>query len=154
MILAPLLVVPLAALLCAGLILLLKPLLQRYALARPNARSSHRVPTPQGGGIAIPAPAPAAFGIPDDHPGAEWVRRRLTPHPLGTYESPLRLRNPVGNGRPRTYIVCTSPIYAPLEASRQWVRGQQGWGWREIATGHDAMVTAPDELARMLAAIG
>ncbi|TWB01939.1 glycosyl transferase [Bradyrhizobium stylosanthis] len=29
------------------------PLLQRYALARPNARSSHRIPTPQGGGIAV-----------------------------------------------------------------------------------------------------
>ncbi|TFZ59960.1 glycosyl transferase [Methylorubrum sp. Q1] len=57
MILAPLLVVPLAALLSAGLIVLLKPLLQRYALARPNARSSHRVPTPQGGGIAIIAAA-------------------------------------------------------------------------------------------------
>ncbi|KQO89011.1 glycosyl transferase [Methylorubrum extorquens] len=57
MTLAPLLVVPLAALLSAGLIVLLKPLLQRYALARPNARSSHRVPTPQGGGIAIIAAA-------------------------------------------------------------------------------------------------
>jgi UDP-N-acetylmuramyl pentapeptide phosphotransferase/UDP-N-acetylglucosamine-1-phosphate transferase len=39
--------------LSAGLIVLLFPLLQRYALARPNARSSHRIPTPQGGGIAI-----------------------------------------------------------------------------------------------------
>jgi UDP-N-acetylmuramyl pentapeptide phosphotransferase/UDP-N-acetylglucosamine-1-phosphate transferase len=29
------------------------PLLVRYALARPNARSSHKVPTPQGGGIAV-----------------------------------------------------------------------------------------------------
>ncbi|MCP1536475.1 glycosyl transferase [Methylorubrum extorquens] len=57
MTLAPLLTVPLAALLSAGLIVLLKPLLQRYALARPNARSSHRVPTPQGGGIAIIAAA-------------------------------------------------------------------------------------------------
>lgn len=38
-----------------GLIVLLKPLLQRYALARPNARSSHTIPTPQGGGIAIVA---------------------------------------------------------------------------------------------------
>ncbi|MBB5765295.1 glycosyl transferase [Methylorubrum rhodesianum] len=57
MTLVPLLTVPLAALLSAGLILLLKPLLQRYALARPNARSSHRVPTPQGGGIAIIAAA-------------------------------------------------------------------------------------------------
>jgi UDP-N-acetylmuramyl pentapeptide phosphotransferase/UDP-N-acetylglucosamine-1-phosphate transferase len=36
-----------------ALIVLLMPLLARYALARPNARSSHRAPTPQGGGIAI-----------------------------------------------------------------------------------------------------
>jgi UDP-N-acetylmuramyl pentapeptide phosphotransferase/UDP-N-acetylglucosamine-1-phosphate transferase len=42
-----------AAALSAGLIVLLAPLLRRYALARPNARSSHRVPTPQGGGIAV-----------------------------------------------------------------------------------------------------
>ena len=35
------------------LIVLLRPLLMRYALARPNARSSHVVPTPQGGGVAV-----------------------------------------------------------------------------------------------------
>ena len=29
------------------------PLLLRHALAQPNARSSHRVPTPQGAGIAV-----------------------------------------------------------------------------------------------------
>jgi UDP-N-acetylmuramyl pentapeptide phosphotransferase/UDP-N-acetylglucosamine-1-phosphate transferase len=43
----------LAALLSAVLILRLRPLLVRYALARPNARSSHSAPTPQGGGIAV-----------------------------------------------------------------------------------------------------
>jgi UDP-N-acetylmuramyl pentapeptide phosphotransferase/UDP-N-acetylglucosamine-1-phosphate transferase len=42
-----------AAALSAALIVLLSPLLRRYALARPNARSSHRKPTPQGGGIAV-----------------------------------------------------------------------------------------------------
>ncbi len=42
-----------AALLTALLIVLLHPLLERYALARPNARSSHKIPTPQGGGIAV-----------------------------------------------------------------------------------------------------
>jgi len=42
-----------AALICAGLIVMLHPLLRRYALARPNARSSHMTPTPQGGGIAV-----------------------------------------------------------------------------------------------------
>ena len=42
-----------AAAVCAGFIILMKPLLIRYALARPNARSSHTIPTPQGGGIAV-----------------------------------------------------------------------------------------------------
>jgi hypothetical protein len=42
-----------AALISAGLIVVLRPLLQRYALARPNARSSHKLPTPQGAGIAV-----------------------------------------------------------------------------------------------------
>jgi hypothetical protein len=82
------------------------------------------------------------------------VRRRRTPHPVGTYESPLRLSNPVGNGRPRTYIQCTDPVYAPLEPVRQRLKRRRGWQWQEIATGHDAMVTAPAELAQMLANIG
>ncbi|MGY3451110.1 glycosyl transferase [Bradyrhizobium sp. USDA 4353] len=43
----------LAAVMCAVSIVLLRPLLQRYALARPNARSSHKIPTPQGAGIAV-----------------------------------------------------------------------------------------------------
>jgi UDP-N-acetylmuramyl pentapeptide phosphotransferase/UDP-N-acetylglucosamine-1-phosphate transferase len=48
-----LLALPASALLSGLLIAVLKPLLVRYALARPNARSSHRIPTPQGGGIAV-----------------------------------------------------------------------------------------------------
>ncbi len=47
------LVVLASALVSAALIVALRPLLVRYALARPNARSSHRIPTPQGGGIAV-----------------------------------------------------------------------------------------------------
>ena len=46
-----------------GLIVMLRPLLARYALARPNARSSHRQPTPQGGGIAVVAAALAGLWI-------------------------------------------------------------------------------------------
>jgi UDP-N-acetylmuramyl pentapeptide phosphotransferase/UDP-N-acetylglucosamine-1-phosphate transferase len=42
-----------SAFICVGLIVFLYPVLQRYALAKPNARSSHRQPTPQGGGIAV-----------------------------------------------------------------------------------------------------
>ena len=39
----------------------LEPLLQRYALARPDARSSHKSPTPQGGGIAVVTATAIAF---------------------------------------------------------------------------------------------
>ena len=35
------------------LVILLRPWLARHVLARPNARSSHRKPTPQGGGGAV-----------------------------------------------------------------------------------------------------
>lgn len=51
--LLPALLFALAALASAFLVRLLHPLLVRYALARPNKRSSHRTPTPQGGGIAV-----------------------------------------------------------------------------------------------------
>jgi UDP-N-acetylmuramyl pentapeptide phosphotransferase/UDP-N-acetylglucosamine-1-phosphate transferase len=47
----------------AGLILALRPVLARYALARPNARSSHKEPTPQGGGIAVVAAALASLWL-------------------------------------------------------------------------------------------
>ncbi len=42
-----------AASLSAGLSGALRPLFLRFALARPNARSSHVAPTPQGGGIGV-----------------------------------------------------------------------------------------------------
>ena len=44
-----------AAVLAALLIVLIKPLLVRYLLAHPNARSSHMAATPQGAGIAVVA---------------------------------------------------------------------------------------------------
>lgn len=52
-----------AAVLAAVLCVALRPLLLRYALARPNARSSHKIPTPQGGGIAVLAGAFLALGM-------------------------------------------------------------------------------------------
>jgi UDP-N-acetylmuramyl pentapeptide phosphotransferase/UDP-N-acetylglucosamine-1-phosphate transferase len=54
-ILAGLVIVAAAAAFTAVLVLGLRPVLIRYAMARPNARSSHKTPTPQGGGIAIVA---------------------------------------------------------------------------------------------------
>ena len=51
--LADLAVILVAGLAAAALVVLMRPLFTRYALARPNARSSHKAPTPQGGGVAV-----------------------------------------------------------------------------------------------------
>ena len=53
----------LAASISAVLIQATRPLLLRVALAKPNARSSHRIPTPQGAGIAVIAATLLAGGI-------------------------------------------------------------------------------------------
>ena len=53
----------LAASVSAVVIQATRPLLLRVALAKPNARSSHRTPTPQGAGIAVTAATLLAGGI-------------------------------------------------------------------------------------------
>jgi UDP-N-acetylmuramyl pentapeptide phosphotransferase/UDP-N-acetylglucosamine-1-phosphate transferase len=60
---ASLITAALTALASATAILLLYPVLKRYALAKPNARSSHLTPTPQGAGIAVIAAVVGASAI-------------------------------------------------------------------------------------------
>jgi len=78
-----------------------------------------------------------------------WLAAELTPHPLGTYETPLTLKNKFGNGLPITYISCTDPAYPPLNASKEWAR-KNNIKMVDLKTGHDAMVTVPDKLTDML----
>ena len=77
----------------------------------------------------------------------------MTSHPLGTYTSPLKLAHPVGNGLPAVYVQCTDPVFAGLQSSRDWVAAH-GMRRVEIATSHDAMVTAPDLLSDLLVELG
>ena len=56
-------VVAAAAVVSAALIRLTRPHLLRYALAKPNARSSHHIPTPQGAGIAVIAATLTIAGL-------------------------------------------------------------------------------------------
>lgn len=101
------------------------------------------------GTFTLPPPPTAAFGLAPG-PDADWVARRLTPHPFGSMSTALRLRHPPGNGRPCTYIACTDPPYMGLAGARALAQEQPGWAWRELATGHDAMVSAPHETAALL----
>jgi len=102
-------------------------------------------------GLSVPAPPASAFGI-GDATQAAWVESRLTPHPLNTYLTSLTFEHPLGNGLAADYIACTDPLYAPLETSRARVR-EAGWPIHELATSHDAMVSAPEATADLIEAI-
>ena len=100
------------------------------------------------GDLQVPSPPAAAFGI-IDAAQATWVDARLTPHPTGGYTSPVTLTNPLTNGVPAAYIHCTDPVFPINDPCAAFAR-EQGWTYREIATGHDAMISAPRPLADML----
>jgi pimeloyl-ACP methyl ester carboxylesterase len=103
------------------------------------------------------APFPAAvLGVPESNVAAsQWLARRLTPHPLPSWTEPLALPNGGSEGLPRTYVLCTSPVMqsASFAAHAALIRAGQagpGWTYRELATGHDAMVTDPRGTARLI----
>ncbi|MEZ4562931.1 MAG: alpha/beta hydrolase [Thermomicrobiales bacterium] len=107
-----------------------------------------------GDGWRSPPPTPQAMGIIDDDE-ARWVASQMTPQPIATFEQPVRFgaAAPDPGLAPRMYIHCRtdppSPMFAPF-ADR--ARATPGWTLHELATGHDAMLTAPDDLARLLLA--
>lgn len=94
----------------------------------------------------------SVLGIPDDHPLQPWVARRLTPHPLRTWTDGILLPNGGSDGLARTYVLCTAPVMtgASFELHAQVLKTDPTWRYREIATGHDAMVTAPAQTAALL----
>ena len=103
------------------------------------------------GGVWIEPPPPSFFGVSEPAQLA-FLQGRLTPHPLGTYTSTLKLQHPVGNGLPAVYVHCTQPLYGGLTLTRNWVKAS-GMREVELATGHDAMVSAPQALADLLEAL-
>ena len=64
----------LAALLSYFITWAIRPLMLRLALAKPNARSSHRIPIPQGAGIAVIAATLAAAGAAIAFAGAPDIK--------------------------------------------------------------------------------
>jgi pimeloyl-ACP methyl ester carboxylesterase len=103
--------------------------------------------------VPVPSPAPPNAGTPED-PVMAWVQRRLTPYPFAPFEDPLVLTNPIGNGRPCTYLAFTKSPNPGLEKSRQLARSQKNWQWAELPQNHGAPAVAPGEVADVLAGIG
>ena len=101
-------------------------------------------------GKYIVAASGALYGIPPDPPEVlDWVDRRLTPHPLKSWLDPVRLSNGGEEGVPRTFIRCTQPEmpYSGIRDHARFAQKHPDWGYEELATGHDAMVTEPQACA-------
>jgi pimeloyl-ACP methyl ester carboxylesterase len=78
-----------------------------------------------------------------------WVGPRLTPHPWPCFSQPLRLtQEPVLRALPTYHVVCTSTLATRDPALMEQARAA-GRLW-DIDTGHDLMLTAPDDVARAL----
>jgi len=99
-------------------------------------------------GLVPPFPI-EAFGV---TAGADvrWVEPKLVPHPLKTLTTPVRLIDPAAVALPRTYIYCGNPAMGPFDQFAERLQKEKGWRYRELATGHDAMVTMPGQLADLL----
>lgn len=108
--------------------------------------------------FSFPAPDPSVFGLTGDD--YEWVRRRQTPHPGHTYNAPLQFDPERVAKVPRTFVNCTQPALATIDAIRPRLRDPHFWGgaWHggggarvaELKTGHDPMISAPDALLGIL----
>lgn len=104
----------------------------------------------EGEGWRVPPPPLARWGITDDV-DADWMRPRIGPHPLSTFKQAVQLANAASTLLPRTFIYCTNkPAGDSLAPLAKRLRKDGGWRYRELASGHDAMVTAPRELAALL----
>ncbi|VTU34351.1 haloalkane dehalogenase [Variovorax sp. PBS-H4] len=119
----------------------------------PEIAAQRRETIRAGGGISLPVPPASYFGISEPSDTA-WLQRRLTPHPAVSYDSPLTLRAPVGNGVPATYIGCTVNPLASIEPMRQWARTQaaagKDWTYEQLPSVHNAMMTVPELLTQSL----
>ena len=106
--------------------------------------------------FSFPAPDPSVFGLAAE--AHDWVRRRQTPHPGQTYQAALDFDPRRVASVPRTFINCSRPALATIDAIRTRVLDPRFWdgawlpGSRVVGleTGHDPMVSAPAELTALL----
>jgi pimeloyl-ACP methyl ester carboxylesterase len=119
------------------------------AATAQRRRAAFRALAPDG--AWMPPPPPESVGVtqPAD---AEWLRRRLTPHPLRTWLEPVALPNGGHAGVPKTYVLATQPPTTIMGYPAQGEVAKRGgeWTYREIATGHQMMVTEPARTAQLL----
>lgn len=94
-------------------------------------------------------PSLAFLGITDPVLG-DWIKARVTPHPLATYNQPAPVGNAMSAALPHVYLHCTAGPTTPLFATFAAKARASGLEVHELATGHMVMLTIPNELAELL----
>ncbi len=115
----------------------------------PATLAERRAAIAKSGSIA--PPDPAVFGLAGED--REWVARRQCDQPGGCYEESLTFDEARWSAMRRNFIDCNAPALPTIAASRERVRNDPAWRVSTLATGHDPMISAPDELAALLAEI-
>ena len=97
------------------------------------------------------------LGVPKNHKNYEWLKAKLVPHPLPTLTEKVIY---IGNGIeriPKMYVRCkNNPRIAngKNDPVLDLIENDDTWSYVLIDTGHDLMITAPDETARILNQLG
>jgi len=113
----------------------------------PGARAQYESAARElGDGWAVPPPDPRLLGVVDATDLA-WLEERLTPMPLRTHQERLFILDQRGPTVPAAVIRCTD--FVAFSRAKDLARAR-GWPYHELATGHEAMITAPTELAALL----
>jgi hypothetical protein len=99
-----------------------------------------------GFGWLIPVRSLSKMGVTDTADTA-WLQKRLTPQPWLSFTEPLRLTGAAA-AVPAEFIECTD--WMRVFKNQRDRAQERGWPVHELATGHEAMVTAPKELAELL----
>jgi pimeloyl-ACP methyl ester carboxylesterase len=97
-------------------------------------------------GFVPPLPLPA-LGVTDAEDLA-WATPRLAPQPYATYNQPALDLPPTDI--PLNFIACTQPASGSFVQFAERVRQDSRWRFHDLPTGHNAMVIAPQALARVL----
>jgi pimeloyl-ACP methyl ester carboxylesterase len=88
---------------------------------------------------------PEEFGVtdPDD---IKWMSTRLSPMPWHTHDQPIRITNVSAKSLPRGFVSFSEFGRSQFKSQKSVV----GWNYNELMRGHDAMITAPNELVELL----
>jgi pimeloyl-ACP methyl ester carboxylesterase len=100
-----------------------------------------------GEGWKVPPFPPERFGVTSQR-DTEWLTKHLVPQPLRTFEQPLPVAG--GDKLKRSYVYCSKPASGTFDQFAERLRDDRKWTFHEVKTGHDAMVTAPGEIAKIL----